>query len=232
MPPRLDQARAAARRSQRLQSILEEDIDRGRARHGRRAVGSPPADDAPLRILARRCSPRSPGRGCGNKDDRTFAETEGLYVDVGAAQLPGADLALPEPGRHRGQGVPPRPARGHAPQPAGDEVWFGVFMRVKNYTDAPQTPADDFEIEDTEGNKFDRRSRWTRRSTRSPTGRSRSAPRRCLPEPGHAPAIRPDPGRADALQAQDRRRSRTARSSCTSPSARATHREAIVDLDV
>ena len=40
------------------------------------------------------------------------------------------------------------------PAPTGQETWFGVFMRVKNYTDAAQTPATQFVIADTEGNKY------------------------------------------------------------------------------
>jgi len=43
---------------------------------------------------------------------------------------------------------------GIAPQLPGDETWFGVWMRVKNYSDASLTPTDTFRIEDTEGDEF------------------------------------------------------------------------------
>ena len=39
-------------------------------------------------------------------------------------------------------------------QPKGDEVWFAVFLRIENKTDAPQQTAPDFHIVDTEGDRF------------------------------------------------------------------------------
>jgi len=39
-------------------------------------------------------------------------------------------------------------------QPTGDETWFGVFMRVQNTTDEPQTPSNDFKIVDTQDNVY------------------------------------------------------------------------------
>jgi hypothetical protein len=37
----------------------------------------------------------------------------------------------------------------------GDEIWFGVWMRVKNYSGGPLTPTTTFKIVDTEGNEFE-----------------------------------------------------------------------------
>ena len=36
----------------------------------------------------------------------------------------------------------------------GDEIWFGVWMRVKNYSDETLRPTDTFTIVDTEGDEF------------------------------------------------------------------------------
>ena len=92
--------------------------------------------------------------GCGNREEeRTLAETEGLYLDIGGLKyqvqvsryLNANDvedksylLGLPE----------------GTPQPAGDETWFGVFLRVQNETDEPLPAADTFEIIDTQENVF------------------------------------------------------------------------------
>ena len=46
-------------------------------------------------------------------------------------------------------GLPP-----NTPEPAGDETWFAVFMRVTNASDKTLSPANDFEIEDTLGNVY------------------------------------------------------------------------------
>ena len=39
-------------------------------------------------------------------------------------------------------------------QPAEDETWFGVFMRVENVTDEPIMSANEFEIHDTQDNVY------------------------------------------------------------------------------
>ena len=168
---------ACARRCAGMQSILEEDIGpRGSA---------PPSAGCNLRrrcvrklVLLAVVAARS-FAGCGDKTDYiTVAETEGIYVDVGGLDLPGPDLALPEPGRRRGPAVPRGPARRARPQLPGDEIWFGVWMRVKNYTDETLQPTDEFMITDTEGNEYHPVPLDARR-TRSPTTRSRCATRRC-----------------------------------------------------
>jgi len=92
--------------------------------------------------------------GCGDKTDyiRT-ADTEGVYVDVGnlvyqvqiSRYLNPADVE----DREYLVGVPPNEAT-----LAADELWFGVFMRVKNYSDETLKPTTQFFITDTEGNKF------------------------------------------------------------------------------
>ena len=46
-------------------------------------------------------------------------------------------------------GLPPNEAK-----PTGAETWFGVWMRVKNYTDETLQPTEQFVITDTEGNEY------------------------------------------------------------------------------
>ena len=92
--------------------------------------------------------------GCGEKTDYVrFAETEGTYVDVGQltyqVQLSRyLNPADPED-REYLVGVPPNEAT-----LTGDEIWFGVWMRVKNYSDQTETPTDQFVITDTERKEY------------------------------------------------------------------------------
>ncbi len=94
--------------------------------------------------------------GCGGHKEAFIqeAETEGVYVDVGnlvyqvqlSRYLNPADVE----DREYLMGLP----TGTSPQLPGDETWFGVWMRDKNYSDETLTPADDFTIVDTEENEF------------------------------------------------------------------------------
>src|SRR3954454_3841167 len=90
--------------------------------------------------------------GCGDKTDYVrIADTEGISVDVGnlvyqvqlSRYLNPADVEDKE----YLTGLP----AGTTPALGGDETWFGVFMRVKNYTDETLTPTKQFSITDTEG---------------------------------------------------------------------------------
>lgn len=93
--------------------------------------------------------------GCGNRSDepRTFAETEGLYLELGdleyqiqisrqlnPSDTEDADLlnGLPET----------------VEEPTAEEAWFGVFVRVANQTDEALPVARDFEIRDAEANVY------------------------------------------------------------------------------
>ena len=73
---------------------------------------------------------------------------------------------------------------GIAPQLPGDETWFGVWMRVKNYSDETLTPTDEFTIVDTEENEF-RPIPLDRQRTCSPTSRSRCGTRPGPADAGH-----------------------------------------------
>ena len=92
--------------------------------------------------------------GCGNKVEvRTLGETEGTYIDIDELKY---QIQI---SRYLNQndvedqaylkGLPPG-----TEQPAGDETWFGVFLRVQNETDKTIAPANDFEIVDTLENVY------------------------------------------------------------------------------
>ena len=91
---------------------------------------------------------------CGNKEARTHnAATEGIYVDVGPLKYQVQISRLLNPSN-------PEDAGYLVDLPAGQALgaqdqWFAVFMRVENDTDNPQPVADQYTIDDTEGNKYE-----------------------------------------------------------------------------
>ncbi len=94
--------------------------------------------------------------GCGNKHAFvTEAETEGVYVDVNNLVYQVQLSRFLNPGdvedKEYLHGLP----AGTEAELPGDEIWFGVWMRVKNYSGATQTPTDDFKIVDTEESEFE-----------------------------------------------------------------------------
>ena len=82
-----------------------------------------------------------------------LAETEGIYVDVGAldyqVQISRQLNAQVEPDRGYLAGMPD-----YVSPLTEDEVWFLVSMRVQNQTKQPAESASDFEIEETTGKVF------------------------------------------------------------------------------
>jgi hypothetical protein len=93
---------------------------------------------------------------CGNKEERIHhAETEGVYVNVDElkyqVQISRAlnPAAIPEDHTFV-SGVAPDEA-----ELGADEVWFAVFVRVENESDAPQVPTTAFELEDQRGNVYE-----------------------------------------------------------------------------
>jgi hypothetical protein len=92
--------------------------------------------------------------GCGNRlETRTQGETEGLYLDVDELkyQIQISRYLNPNDVEDRAYlaGLPEGTA-----QPKGDETWFAVFIRVSNSTEHEITPANDFEIIDTQENIY------------------------------------------------------------------------------
>jgi hypothetical protein len=93
--------------------------------------------------------------GCGNKEAIvTVAETEGIYVDVGGLTYQVQLSRFLNPGDVEDieylHGLP----EGVPVELPGDEIWFGVWMRVKNYSDEALKPTNEFVIIDTEENEF------------------------------------------------------------------------------
>lgn len=93
--------------------------------------------------------------GCGNKHAYNHeAETEGEYVDVGELVYQVQMSRFLNPGDREDveylQGLP-----ADTPPLTADETWFGVWMRVKNYTNETIQPATDISIVDTEDDRFE-----------------------------------------------------------------------------
>jgi len=90
---------------------------------------------------------------CGKQSHPTHADANnnGFYVDAGQItyQLQISRELNPYSVEDRGYlvGV-------SAPQPAPDELWFGVFLWAKNQTQRPATTASSFDIIDTQGNTY------------------------------------------------------------------------------
>src|SRR5262245_47363260 len=91
--------------------------------------------------------------GCGTPDYIREAETEGVYVDVGTLTYQVQISRFLNPGNLDDQEYLEGLGADNIQLP-GSEIWFGVFMRVKNYSDVPSVPSTDFTITDTQGNKF------------------------------------------------------------------------------
>ena len=92
--------------------------------------------------------------GCGNKGEVvTKADTEGIYLDIDhlkyQVQISRYLNASDVEDKSYLIGLPQS-----TPQPSGEETWFGVFMRVQNTTDEPQTPSNNFTIVDTQENEY------------------------------------------------------------------------------
>ena len=93
--------------------------------------------------------------GCGDKHAYNHeAETEGEYVDVGNLVYQVQMSRFLNPGdredREYLEGLP-----AGTPELTADETWFGVWMRVKNYSNETIQPAEDITIVDTEENRFE-----------------------------------------------------------------------------
>ena len=92
--------------------------------------------------------------GCGNKTDTAIVgETEGIYVSVDDLTYQVQISRIMNPSSTEDQaymkGLP------EDEEPAADEVWFGVFMRVENETDEELPAAEGFKIVDTQETEFE-----------------------------------------------------------------------------
>jgi hypothetical protein len=86
--------------------------------------------------------------GCG-AEERTSADEEGLYVDVGGLkyQIQASRFLNPADIEDRDYLVGLSESTA---DPASDETWFGVWVRVQNPSDEPRRAADTWEIHDTQ----------------------------------------------------------------------------------
>jgi hypothetical protein len=106
-------------------------------------------------LIALLCASALVAAGCGTKEAVvTFAADEGTSVDVAGLtyQVQLSRYLNPndvEDGFYL-RGLP----AGSKLDPGRNEVWFAIFMRVKNFTGGTVTPASQFTITDTENNKF------------------------------------------------------------------------------
>jgi hypothetical protein len=91
--------------------------------------------------------------GCGY-EKTTFAETEGTYLDLGPMKYQVQISRWLNPADPQDfeffRGLP----QGMSTTLPADEIWFGVFMRVENPTNVPQPMAEQYEIVDTQNNRY------------------------------------------------------------------------------
>jgi hypothetical protein len=91
--------------------------------------------------------------GCGDKEDVTQADSEGLYVTIGDLkyQIQMSRYLNPKDIEDREYliGLPEG-----ANEPAANETLFGVWVRVQNVGNEPQPSADTWEIHDTQDNVY------------------------------------------------------------------------------
>ena len=93
--------------------------------------------------------------GCGNKHAYTHvAETEGVYVDVGDLVYQVQMSRFLNPGDREDREYLADLPEGTPPITA-DETWFGVWMRVKNYTNETLQMAEDIHVVDADGTRFE-----------------------------------------------------------------------------
>lgn len=93
--------------------------------------------------------------GCGNKEAETVvADTEGIWLDVGELDyhIQGSRQLNPYqvPDDRFLTGLP----EGYG-APDAEQTWFAVFLRIENKTDAAAPSAEEFEIEDTLGTRYE-----------------------------------------------------------------------------
>jgi len=104
---------------------------------------------AGLALVASGCGKSTTGEGRSNE-----GQQEGAYIDFQNLTYQVQLSRFLNPGdpedKQYLQGLP----EGIDPVLPGDETWFGVWMRVKNYAGKTLVPTSTFSITDTEGNVF------------------------------------------------------------------------------
>lgn len=97
------------------------------------------------------------GAGCGadKAELRMEGETEGLQVDLGNLMYQVQLSRQLNPNDPEDSGY----LTGLSPEtepPTSEETWFAIFIRVQNVTDQLLSPAEEFEIVDTEERVYER----------------------------------------------------------------------------
>jgi hypothetical protein len=94
------------------------------------------------------------GAGCGSDENKTVAETEGLYLNINGlkyqVQMSRYMNANDVEDSEYLVGLPEG-----TEQPNADETWFGVWVRVENDSEETLPAADTWEIVDTQENVFE-----------------------------------------------------------------------------
>jgi hypothetical protein len=93
--------------------------------------------------------------GCGNKEETAIVgHTEGIYVGVDGLTYQVQISRILNPASPEDQaylkGLPEEEA-----EPAADEVWFGVFMRVENEGEEELESTDEFTVVDTQDEEYE-----------------------------------------------------------------------------
>ena len=91
---------------------------------------------------------------CNKHEVVHLADTEGIYVSVDGLKYQIQISRILEPSSPEDQAY----LRGVSASEAeleGDELWYGIFMRVENDGDEPHAMAENYVIRDTDGNEFE-----------------------------------------------------------------------------
>ncbi len=92
---------------------------------------------------------------CGDDGVQKTAESEGTYVTIGSVQYQvQISRQLNPTDREDKDYLTGLSAEDAKLEP--DQVWFGIFVRAKNKTDVPLNMAEEFTLEDTIGNEYER----------------------------------------------------------------------------
>jgi hypothetical protein len=93
--------------------------------------------------------------GCGNKVDTAIVgETEGIYVGVDGLTYQVQISRILNPASREDEAYLKGLPEGE-PEPADDEVWFGIFMRVENEGDEELEATDEFVVHDTQETRYE-----------------------------------------------------------------------------
>ena len=91
--------------------------------------------------------------GCNKEEQVHLAATEGIYVTVDELKYQIQISRILNPAAPDDEAYLNGLPTSETLQP--DEVWYGIFMRVENDTDAPHEMASQMTITDTQGNTFE-----------------------------------------------------------------------------